>query len=154
VQHVNYWFAYRHSSRSGAMFLWRAVASRTITRWLLILGLPLVCVLLLMLIAIRVLPSRLPVDAGTVDEPAMPAEESQLATGRKLYANYCTACHGEKGDGNGPAAKFLSPKPRNFGEGKFRLVSTVNRRPTDQDLLRVLERGMPGSAMFPFAHLP
>jgi len=93
-------------------------------------------------------------DAGNATEPEAGPEEIQLATGKQLYANYCSACHGEKGDGNGPAAKYLNPKPRNFGEGKFRLISTVNGRPTDQDLLRVLERGMPGSAMFPFAHLP
>src|SRR5262249_11110749 len=68
--------------------------------------------------------------------------------------NYCSSCHGEKGDGNGPAARFLYPRPRNFGEGKFRLVSTDNRLPTDADLMRVLTHGMPGSAMFPFAHLP
>lgn len=73
--------------------------------------------------------------------------------GERLYRDNCAACHGEKGGGDGPAAKFLQPKPRNFGEGKFRLISTVNRVPSDQDLLFVLEHGMPGSAMFPFAHL-
>src|SRR5262249_41916105 len=70
-----------------------------------------------------------------------------------LYANYCAACHGDKGDGNGPAARFLYAKPRDFGEAKFRLVTTGNRRPSDDDLLGVVSRGMPGSAMFPFAHL-
>jgi cytochrome c len=95
----------------------------------------------------------MPAEGDTAKESATPPEMTQLAVGKQLYANYCTACHGEKGDGNGPAANYLNPKPRNFGEGKFRLVSTVNRLPTDEDLLRVLERGMPGSAMFPFAHL-
>jgi mono/diheme cytochrome c family protein len=80
-------------------------------------------------------------------------EEKRLAGGEELYGNYCSACHGEKGDGSGPAAKFLFPKPRNFGEGKFRVVSSVNRLPTDQDLMGVITRGMPGSAMFPFGHL-
>jgi cytochrome c len=128
--------------------LWPVIA-----RWLFILGLAVAC-FLLVLISMRVVRSRLPVGIGAVGEPPTSSEQTQLATGKRLYANYCVACHGEKGDGNGPAAKYLNPKPRNFGEGKFRLVSTVNRRPTDQDLLRVLERGMPGSAMFPFAHLP
>jgi mono/diheme cytochrome c family protein len=86
------------------------------------------------------------------------APESQVlaaapATGPELYANYCAGCHGEKGDGNGPAARYLYPKPRNFGANQFRIVSTTNRRPTDEDLLYVLDHGMPGSAMFPFAHL-
>src|SRR5262249_17924427 len=57
------------------------------------------------------------------------------------------------GDGNGPAARFLYPKPRNFGESKFRLVSTDNGIPSDDDLMRVITRGMPGSAMFSFGHL-
>jgi mono/diheme cytochrome c family protein len=81
------------------------------------------------------------------------SREELLAMGARLYGSYCVQCHGEKGGGDGPAAKFLQPKPRNFGEGKFRLVSAVNRVPTDADLLFVLEHGMPGSAMFPFAHL-
>jgi mono/diheme cytochrome c family protein len=85
--------------------------------------------------------------------PGKPTKKMLLATGKKLYVNYCAQCHGDAGDGNGPAAKFLYPKPRNFREGLFRLVTTVNRLPSDEDLLYVLNRGMPGSAMFPFAHL-
>lgn len=76
-----------------------------------------------------------------------------VALGKQLYSNYCAQCHGDKGDGNGPAAKFLYPKPRDFGEAQFRIVSTVNSSPSDQDLFQVLTRGMPGSAMFPFAHV-
>jgi mono/diheme cytochrome c family protein len=96
---------------------------------------------------------------GKPKPPTQPSEpisspEEPLARGERLYRGYCVQCHGEKGGGDGPAAKFLHPKPRHFGEGKFRLVSTVNRIPSDQDLLFVLEHGMPGSAMFPFAHLP
>ncbi len=73
--------------------------------------------------------------------------------GPQLFGRYCAACHGENGDGNGPAARFLYPKPRNFREGQFRLVMTTNRLPSDDDLMRVVVRGMPGSAMFPLGHL-
>ena len=38
--------------------------------------------------------------------------------------------------------------------GRFRLVSTSNNVPTRDDLHAVLMRGMPGSAMPPWAHLP
>jgi cytochrome c oxidase cbb3-type subunit 2 len=78
---------------------------------------------------------------------------AQTLSGPQLYSRYCAACHGDDGDGNGPGARYLYPKPRNFREGKFRLVTTTNQVPSDEDLMRVLERGMPGSAMFPFAHL-
>ncbi len=74
--------------------------------------------------------------------------------GAALYARHCAACHGERGDGQGIAAAFLYPKPRDFRAGRFRLVSTTNAVPTRQDLLQVLQRGMPGSAMFPWSHLP
>src|SRR5208282_2240620 len=91
-----------------------------------------------------------------VEMPALPPaqfEENRLASGKELYGNYCATCHGEKGDGAGPAAKFLYPKPRNFGEGKFRIISSGNYMPSDEDLFGVVTRGMPGSAMFPFGHL-
>jgi mono/diheme cytochrome c family protein len=47
----------------------------------------------------------------------------------------------------------LYPKPRDFRTGKFRLVSTSNGVPTEEDLDTVLVRGMPGSSMPPWAHL-
>src|SRR5262249_24720132 len=95
-----------------------------------------------------------PIGPEKAVEPLALTEETPLAAGKRLYGNYCAQCHGDKGDGNGPAAQYLNPKPRNFGEGKFRIISTLNRLPTNQDLLRVLERGMPASATFPFVHLP
>ena len=36
------------------------------------------------------------------------------AIGRAFYLQNCTACHGARGDGNGPRAYFIFPKPRNF----------------------------------------
>jgi mono/diheme cytochrome c family protein len=85
------------------------------------------------------------------DQAAPPADP--VALGAKLFETHCAACHGTTGDGQGLAARFLYPRPRNFLDGKFRLVTSNNRIPTDDDLLRVITRGMPGSAMFPFGHL-
>jgi mono/diheme cytochrome c family protein len=73
--------------------------------------------------------------------------------GQKLYAQHCAGCHGAVGDGNGPAATFLFPKPRNFRFGKYRLVSTENQVPSEADLEALLVRGMPGSSMPSWAHL-
>lgn len=36
------------------------------------------------------------------------------AKGEKFYMANCATCHGAKGDGNGPRAYFINPKPRNF----------------------------------------
>lgn len=70
-----------------------------------------------------------------------------LARGAELYARHCALCHGTTGDGLGPASRFLEPPARDFGVGRFSLVSTRNGVPTDADLVRTLRRGMPGSAM-------
>ncbi len=76
-----------------------------------------------------------------------------LAMGKALYDRHCASCHGDKGDGLGIAAPFLYPKPRNFQEGKFKVISTINRIPTDEDLMQVITNGMPGSIMVAFGHL-
>jgi DMSO reductase family type II enzyme heme b subunit len=73
--------------------------------------------------------------------------EPSLALGSTLYATHCVVCHGATGDGRGPAAYLLSPLPRDFTTGRFRLVSTENAVPSQADLVAVLRRGMPGSAM-------
>lgn len=82
------------------------------------------------------------------------AASRQLEDGRRGYAMYCAGCHGERGDGNGPAARFLSPPPRDFRKGKIKFASVpAGSVPRDEDLLRVLERGLPGSAMPSFSLL-
>jgi mono/diheme cytochrome c family protein len=87
-------------------------------------------------------------------EPHARAPEIRpLLSGRELYLEHCAACHGDQGNGQGIAARFLFPKPRNFASGRFRLISTTNSAPTPDDVRAVLMRGMPGSAMPPWAHL-
>lgn len=89
-------------------------------------------------------------------EPAAPAASEATAQapdaehGRELFATHCAVCHGLQGDGRGEAGWLLSPRPRDFTSGRFRLVSTANSVPSQADLVAVLQRGMPGSAMPPF----
>ena len=78
---------------------------------------------------------------------------AEPANGKTLFERHCVACHGDKGDGAGIAARFLYPKPRDFTKAAFRLVTTANLKPSDEDLFNVITNGMPGSAMFPFRHL-
>ena len=79
--------------------------------------------------------------------------QQQQARGAALYEANCQACHGKQGAGDGTAARYLFPRPRDFRAGRFRLVSTVNGVPTSDDLVSVLKRGMPGSAMPPWPNL-
>jgi mono/diheme cytochrome c family protein len=81
-------------------------------------------------------------------------EQPSATNGQILYTAHCAGCHGERGDGNGVAARFLYPRPRDFTAAEYRLTSTTNLVPTDDDLMNAINRGMPGSAMIPFAHLP
>lgn len=71
-----------------------------------------------------------------------------VAHGKELFQVQCVACHGPEGQGNGPAAASLSPKPRNFTQN----AGWVNgRKPTM--VFKTLKEGVPGSAMASFATL-
>ena len=39
--------------------------------------------------------------------------------GKALYEETCMICHGPKGDGKGPGAVALDPKPANYAQKKF-----------------------------------
>ena len=82
-----------------------------------------------------------------------PTSPQLLALGKQLYAQQCAACHGISGRADGEAAYLLYPKPRDFVAARYRLVSTWERVPTDQDLFDTISRGMPGSAMPSWEHL-
>lgn len=49
----------------------------------------------------------------------IPKKKFSIKAGEKIYKQYCTSCHGKQGDGNGPAAVSLSPKPTNFLDLKY-----------------------------------
>jgi mono/diheme cytochrome c family protein len=79
----------------------------------------------------------------------------ELRLGRQVYADYCAGCHGEKGDGAGPAARFLEPKPRDFRVGRLKFAAVEGgAAPRDEDYLRVLDIGLMGTAMPRFNLLP
>jgi mono/diheme cytochrome c family protein len=74
--------------------------------------------------------------------------EAQRESGKRLYAKYCSQCHGEKGDGEGYASPHLLPRPRNFTTGKFKIRTTPNGAlPTHEDLVNIIRRGMPYTSM-------
>lgn len=68
--------------------------------------------------------------------------------GQKVYDRHCAGCHGYDGDGKGPAAEFLDPKPRNFVKAVYKFRTTPNGYlPTDEDLMRTLTEGVHGTSM-------
>ena len=71
-----------------------------------------------------------------------------LVHGRLLYAEHCQHCHGVTGDGNGPTAPYLNPKPRDYRLGVFKFTTTEREnRAARTDLMRVLDHGIPGTYM-------
>lgn len=78
-----------------------------------------------------------------------------IRKGTMAYQTYCVGCHGENGDGQGEAAKFLHPKPRNFQTANYKFSSTrAGQLPTDTDLNRAIFSGLNGTAMPSYPLLP
>jgi len=74
-----------------------------------------------------------------------------LNKGKKIYQEYCMACHGAEGDGKGVASKGLQPPPRNFKLGIIKFGNVVSGELTHDDAVyKLLEHGLNGSAMLPW----
>ena len=85
----------------------------------------------------------------------MPRSTEWIARGKEVYEKRCLGCHGATGDGNGPAATFMTTqRPRDFTAAVFKLRLTKGPLPTDGDLLRTITRGIRGTAMPAWYSLP
>lgn len=94
------------------------------------------------------------VDMEEVARSAGPVGRAYDKVERGLYRKHCVQCHGVSGDGMGPAASLLAPYPRDFRRGTFKFKATpIGAKPTKADLVRILERGIPGTSMPSFAPL-
>ncbi|MHB8417526.1 MAG: cytochrome c [Myxococcales bacterium] len=90
-----------------------------------------------------------PISAARPEErkPA-PPDAAAVARGQADYQRYCQSCHGEKGDGRGPSAPWVDPKPRDFTRGLYKWRSTpTGTLPVDGDLARTIARGLSYSSM-------
>ncbi len=89
-------------------------------------------------------PAVRPAPAG---QPTPPSREA-AARGKKAFDRYCISCHGVDGDGRGPSAEWLDPRPRILTSGIFKFRSTRSGElPTDADLLRTITNGLHGTYM-------
>ena len=81
----------------------------------------------------------------TLKAPERPKTQSAEAN----YAQRCAWCHGDEGAGDGPAAEFLYPRPRDFTLGMFKYKTTPPEQdfPTDEDLVRIIKEGLVGTSM-------
>lgn len=78
-----------------------------------------------------------------------------LKHGQAVYMKRCVQCHGVSGNGNGPVADSLYPRPRDYTRGIFKFTSTpYGGKPRREDLLYTLRRGITGTSMPAFNLLP
>jgi DMSO reductase family type II enzyme heme b subunit len=91
---------------------------------------------------------------GLAADVGMAIAQGDANAGKALYERKCLLCHGEKGDGKGASAELLVPKPRDFTKGLYKVRTTANKTPTDQDLFKIITDGMPGTSMPAWGVLP
>jgi DMSO reductase family type II enzyme heme b subunit len=93
--------------------------------------------------------------AAVLGLPGAARAQGSVEAGRAVYAKHCSQCHGDTGGGDGPAAKFMYPRPRVFKDNssyKFRTTPS-GTLPLDQDLFDTITRGIPATAMPDFKFL-
>ena len=101
------------------------------------------------LIALSVIDGVLAGNRPTKPKPTTTPE--LVERGKAIYFQRCSFCHGLLGDGNGPAADFMDPRPRDFTLGTFKFRTTQSGElPLDEDLFRTVSRGLSGTGMQPF----
>ncbi len=101
-------------------------------------------------------PSAVPAASAPTPAPAPPAAAAptavvvpaaaaspNVAKGATLYAANCASCHGPRGDGDGPVAVALVPKPAKHHDGAY--MNTL----TNEHLFRVIKEGGPSVGKSP-----
>jgi DMSO reductase family type II enzyme heme b subunit len=68
--------------------------------------------------------------------------------GQVTYDRWCAGCHGVDGTGDGDGAGYMLPRPRDFTQALYQIRTTASGDlPTDDDILNVINVGMPGTTM-------
>ncbi len=84
--------------------------------------------------------------------PRIARRDADIARGRGSYLRHCASCHGDAGDGQGEAARFLRSRPRDFTRGELEFRSTRSGEPAlEEDIVRTISLGLPGTDMRAFA---
>jgi mono/diheme cytochrome c family protein len=79
---------------------------------------------------------------------ALAGPKADGKAGASTYEAQCLICHGESGDGQGPAGAALNPKPADFTTPAFW------RDRSEAQLMTAIRQGSPGTAMQAYNKLP
>lgn len=75
------------------------------------------------------------------DRFMVPTAYDRSNEGRRVYAEYCSVCHGDRGNGRSRAAPSLDPKPRDF------TAAAARRELTRERMIFSTSYGRPNTAM-------
>ena len=82
-------------------------------------------------------------------DPPPPARTPALVDKGKASFNVnCAACHGVSGEGNGPVAFAVHPRPRNLRKDRLVQGDSV------EQLFATITRGLPSGTMASYEQLP
>ena len=73
------------------------------------------------------------------------AEPSKVTKGEEIYRDYCSVCHGDRGDGMTRVRRGLNPPPRDFTTKLAKAELSAER------MVNSVTHGRPGTAMMSFA---
>lgn len=75
-----------------------------------------------------------------------PETSADLESGKTLFSQNCSQCHGLTGAGDGPSSGNFNPPPANFTDSKLQGLGPFH-------FYNVIKLGVPGTAMAAFDHL-
>ena len=98
-------------------------------------------------------------EVGTFAEPVMLGDDrvttAWLLKGQAVYQERCVQCHGVTGEGDGPTALSMYPRPRDYSMGIFKFTSTTyGSKPMRDDLIHTVTNGIRGTSMPDFKLIP
>lgn len=74
-------------------------------------------------------------NAKNADSEESAISPAAMVKAHKIYEERCASCHGEKGNGDGPGAFAVKPRPRDYTDAEWQ--KTV----TDEELAKAIVKG-------------
>ena len=76
----------------------------------------------------------------TIPHGVVESATGDTQKGKQVFQTFCQVCHGPQGKGDGPVGMSLKPPPANLSSDKVQNTK-------DDELMNILIKGKPGTAM-------